>query len=96
MRLKVKPTPDASKEQLGQERIVRRFLLWPMKIGDEWRWLESVSYIEQAQLIQVWSGAFDGPEIIWRDTYKWVPQEWSASTAGTEDGNLPRYINVSK
>ena len=33
-------------DHLGETRIVKRFLLLPKKIDDEWRWLE-VAYIKQ-------------------------------------------------
>lgn len=76
MKFKVKPNPDATFDKLGQERIIRRFLLWPMKIGNEWRWLEHVEYVEAVKAIHRWTGAFDGPSLIWRESYEWVPQEW--------------------
>jgi hypothetical protein len=26
--------------KVGAERVVRRFLWWPLRLQDEWRWLE--------------------------------------------------------
>jgi hypothetical protein len=34
-----KARPPKPKRQEGQSRVVRRLLLLPKKLGDEWRWL---------------------------------------------------------
>ena len=31
----------------GQERIVRRFLLWPKYIGGQARWLETAEWLQE-------------------------------------------------
>ena len=31
----------------GDKRIVKRFLLFPMLLNDEWRWLENCNIVEQ-------------------------------------------------
>ena len=30
----------------GYERIKRRFLFFPKRVGDEWRWLEKASWTQ--------------------------------------------------
>jgi hypothetical protein len=52
---------EARKE--GDKRIVRRFLLIPITIGDETRWLESASFVEEWQKPEFYDGM-------------WVPVEW--------------------
>lgn len=76
MRIKVRPDKVASEDQLGKEREIRRFLLWPMKIGNEWRWLEHVRYREKVVLSHKWGGGFRGSSLITFEVYEWDPTGW--------------------
>lgn len=61
MRWKTKPKP-----QWLDTRIKERFLFFPKKIDNEWRWLEKAKYKQQYE--------------IWRDNglhlVDWVDKEW--------------------
>lgn len=49
----------------GDIRVVRRFLLWPVCIEDEWRWL-GLSLIKQMRI---------GPRGDF-DAHSWINMEW--------------------
>lgn len=53
----------------GDTRIVRRFLLWPVCIQDEWRWL-GLAIIKQKLC-----GTFDYNSTGYRG-FKWSNVEW--------------------
>jgi hypothetical protein len=61
MRWKVKPDPE-----VGNERFVKRFLLWPMKIGTEMRWLEWVTIYQEYNCRKAILGA---TACRWEDIY---------------------------
>lgn len=62
--------------ELGTKRKKNRFLFWPLKIGDEWRWLEKASWEEQ---YLTHHGSY-GPFRMFGDqfsmTSKWKPLCW--------------------
>ena len=45
MRWKIKPP---SEPEIGTVRIIKKFLWFPMRIGNEWRWME------RAKILQRW------------------------------------------
>jgi hypothetical protein len=55
---------------VGNIRVVYKFLLLPIKIGLETRWLENARYVERLHKIEYDDifGCF--PE------YKWIPEQW--------------------
>lgn len=59
------------KYELKETRVVKKFLLFPKKLGCIWKWLETVTITQH--VIDKWSfcemgGVFDG--------YKWADKEW--------------------
>lgn len=56
----------ALRQQEGQTRIVRKFLLFPRQFGGEedWRWLEYANMLEMVCKIDV--GSYDWPVYTWR------------------------------
>lgn len=53
----------------GDTRIRRRFLLLPLMIGDEQRWLESVRWEERAELHPDWAVSPHPPmKLVWVKT----------------------------
>ena len=48
--------------QKGEARTVRRYAWWPLVVGTEWVWLETV---EEDQTF-CREGSYDGPYSFWR------------------------------
>lgn len=48
---------------VGEKRIIRKFLLFPLLIEDEVRWLEYAS-IQQKRIWDI-------------DVYKWINEKWA-------------------
>lgn len=59
-----------SPSEPGSLRIVKRFLLVPICLGEECRWLESVEIVEQAKRFMT----SDYHEVI-----EWIPIRWCGS-----------------
>lgn len=55
----------------GDTRIVRPFLLWPMCIQDEWRWL-GLALIKQKRV----RGWCQPPDTKGWSCLKWLNMEW--------------------
>ncbi len=57
-----KTNPD-----VGEKRVVKRFLLWPTCLDDEWRWLEKAEVIQQFKRNERWVLGFgwDWTNIAW-------------------------------
>lgn len=54
--------------KIGDKRIVTFFLFFPLRIGDESRWLETATYEEEFKITRV--PETDLPKEIW------VPVRW--------------------
>lgn len=50
---------------VGRTRTIKKFLWFPLSIGNETRWLEKVTYQE---IVELYSREYK--------IYKWVPQRW--------------------
>lgn len=57
----------SNKVNIGQERIEKKFLLFPKCINNEWRWLEKVSYKQRYRRELDSSGFY---------CYLWEDVEW--------------------
>ncbi|UGO51262.1 hypothetical protein PQE72_gp181 [Bacillus phage vB_BanS_Skywalker] len=55
----------------GQHRHKTKFLLFPKKIGDEWRWLERATYLQKVE--RIYLGYYDS-KLTWEDV-KWIDKE---------------------
>ena len=51
---------------VGDEKIVTRFLFWPLCINGEWRWLETASYRLK---VEYWTGQCTVEKL-------WTRMEW--------------------
>jgi hypothetical protein len=60
--------------QVGDRRIVRRFLWWPARVGDEVWWLERVTVEQQAQPVTYIGEGGGGERVGWVDVAYIVPQ----------------------
>lgn len=47
-----------SNPDIGAKRVVKRFLLWPTCLNDEWRWFEVAEIIQQFKLGPVFLGVY--------------------------------------
>ncbi len=52
MRFIERPTPRA-----GSFRVIKKFLWWPLKIGEETRWLETASIKQEYYYFYGWSNS---------------------------------------
>lgn len=59
--------------QLGDTRIVTKFLLIPRCIGGEWRWLQNASYNQEQMFVSETCFVIDGPM---SQILKWVSTSW--------------------
>lgn len=66
MRIKYKPTP-----KVGDKRTVSRFLLFPLEINNEIRWLEHATWEEERITIVRFFEVVAYPEDIWSET-RWI------------------------
>ena len=68
MKWATKKSPEI---EIGTKRIIRKFLLIPKWLPDEWRWLE-FAYIKQGWMI---FGGFSGGKIV--DCEGWHDVSWA-------------------
>ena len=66
MKIKLKPEPE-----LGDIRIVSKFLWFPKYINREWRWLEKASYKQIYR--KVWVALYDATSAFF---IEWCDEEW--------------------
>src|ERR1044071_9301849 len=77
--------------QVGEERIVRKFLWWPMCLKGETRWLESASvrqvYVKESTGTEYWCWVdfVDGKGSITHDVLAKVPPESECSAERKSD-----------
>lgn len=64
--------PKHKKLIVGQIRHKTKFLLFPKKIGDEWRWLEKATYEQTVEALDI-GGSMEWGKYknCWCDT-KWI------------------------
>ena len=55
MRFKVK---EKIKPKIDDARVVSKFLFFPKKINNEWRWLEQVKYLQKYVKKMDWLGGY--------------------------------------
>jgi hypothetical protein len=53
------------KYQSGDQRLVKRFLLFPLTLGDETRWLESARIVQTFVVDRTWDNLITAG---WKDT----------------------------
>jgi hypothetical protein len=53
------------KYQNGDQRLVKRFLLFPLTLGDETRWLESARIVQTFVVERTWDNLVTAG---WKDT----------------------------
>jgi len=54
-----------------EERTITKFLLFPKKIGNEWRWLEKASIHQRVERIDVGGSMEYG-----RYKHRWIDRNW--------------------
>lgn len=52
----------------GQKRKLSRFLIFPKRIGDEWRWLERATFMQRVEETVL------SRSLYWED-YAWVDEK---------------------
>ncbi|MCE7982552.1 MAG: hypothetical protein DYG89_15280 [Caldilinea sp. CFX5] len=68
------------KPRSGSVRTVRRFLWWPLRLNDEWRWLEWADIVQvyHSRLVKV--GIGDAYRVRWNNTcFADTANPWTAS-----------------
>ena len=60
------------KYQIGDSRVVKKFLFFPIKIGNHWRWLEKALIRQTLNDYE----AIDPSGGFTFDSYKWYNIEW--------------------
>ncbi|UGO46237.1 hypothetical protein PQE74_gp154 [Bacillus phage vB_BanS_Chewbecca] len=57
-------------QHYGQHRHKTKFLLFPKKLGDEWRWLEEVTFLQRVDVMYNL-----GDRILYWQDVKWIDKE---------------------
>jgi len=71
MRIKLKPKP-----KVGEIREKTKFLWWPVKIGNEIRWLEFARIKQQYKTKNVYCAECEGPiDIYWWGNLEFLPYD---------------------
>lgn len=57
---------------IGEKRVVKRFLWWPTCLNDEWRWLERAEIIQQFKRNERWvlGIGWDWMDVEWIDHHR--------------------------
>lgn len=56
----------------NQERHKTKFLWFPKKLGDEWRWLERATYLQCVDVEYLAYGS--GHKLVWHDD-RWIDKD---------------------
>ena len=71
----------------GYERIKTRFLFFPKRVNDEWRWLEKASWMQSYEYLYT---DVQGEES--KDVYRFIDLCWVDPTKGEiVDGHFRRF-----
>ena len=55
--------------KIGDTKLITRFLLFPFKVGNEWRWMKKATYEIKCSELHIY-------DYCDRRDYEWIPTQW--------------------